>query len=102
MGEIVYWTILRTALVIAAVWFLKSQIDEQLWYIITVALSYAVIIHPAIAGFRKFEQKNKSISESTICANCKHFDASAVLCMKHDKHPTENYIPCDGIHWEPI
>jgi len=24
-----------------------------------------------------------------------------VLCMKYDKHPTENYIPCEGEEWEP-
>lgn len=100
MGVIVYWTIIRTAIVIVAVWLLKSQIDEQLWYIITIAISYGVIIHPAITGFRNFEEKNKSITESTLCSNCKHFDKSAVLCIKHDKHPTEDYIPCDGIHWE--
>ena len=101
MGVIVYWTIIRTAIVIVALWLLKSQIDEQLWYIITVAISYTVVIHPAISGFRKFEEKNKNVIESTICTSCKHFDKSAVLCMKHDKHPTENYLPCDGIHWEP-
>jgi len=21
--------------------------------------------------------------------------------MKHDEHPTENYLPCDGIDWSP-
>ena len=65
MGLIVYWTIIRTAIVIAAMWLLKPQIDEQLWYIITVAISYGIIIHPAIAGFRKFEEKNKNVIAKT-------------------------------------
>jgi hypothetical protein len=101
LGEIVYWTILRTAVTIAIVWVLKTEIDEQLWYIITIALTYGLVIHPAVGGYRKFEQKNKNVIDSTICASCKHYDSSAVLCIKHDKHPSENYIPCDGIHWEP-
>jgi hypothetical protein len=101
LGEIIYWTIIRTAITIAVVWVLKSQVDEQLWYIITVALTYGFVIHPALVRYRKFEQNNKNVTDSSICANCKHFDISAVLCMKHDKHPSENYVPCDGIHWEP-
>jgi len=101
LGDIIYWTILRTAITIAFVWVLKSYIDEQLWYIITIALAYGFVVHPAIISYRKFELKYKDVTDSTICANCKHFDSSAVLCMKYDKHPTENYIPCEGIHWEP-
>ena len=101
MGDIVFWTIVRLAVLIPAVWILKSHIDEQLWWLITVAALYTIVIHPAIASFRKFESKTKSISESIICSSCKHFNESAFLCMKHDKHPSEDYIPCDGIHWEP-
>jgi len=92
---------MRTAITIAAVWILKSHIDDQLWYIIAIASSYLIIIHPTVTGLKKFDLKSKNILYSTICSNCKHFDSSAVLCMKHDKHPAEDYIPCDGIHWEP-
>lgn len=101
MGDIIYWTILRSAITIAFVWVLKSYIDEQLWYIITIALAYGFVIHPAVIRYRKFELKYKNVTDSTICAKCKHFDISAVLCMKYDKHPTENYIPCEGKDWEP-
>ena len=101
MGDIIFWAILRTAIVIPAVWILKSHIDEQLWWIVIIAAIYGIIIHPIVLGVKKFEAKSKDILESTICSNCKHFDPSAVLCMKYDKHPTKDYIPCDGIHWEP-
>jgi len=30
-----------------------------------------------------------------------HFDKSAVLCMKHDTHPTQEFLPCEGLDWEP-
>jgi len=43
---------------------------------------------------------NKEIIENTLCSSCKHFDESAVLCMKYDKHITKDEIPCGGIHWE--
>lgn len=101
MGDIIFWTIIRTAITLGAVWFLKYQVEDQLWWLITIAAVYGIIIHPLIIGLRKFDLKNKNLKDSIICSNCKHFDSSALLCMKHDKHPAENYIPCDGIHWEP-
>jgi len=100
VGDIVFWTIIRVAILIPAIWILKSHIDEQLWLLISIAAVYTIIVHPAVAAFRKYESKTKSISESIICSSCKHFDESAFLCLKHDKHPSENYIPCEGIHWE--
>ena len=101
MGDLIFWTIIRTAISILAIWALKYRIDEQLWWLIAIAITYALIVHPIITGLKKFKIKNEKILSSTICASCKHFDSSALLCMKHDKHPTENYIPCEGIHWEP-
>ena len=101
MGEIVFWTIIRTAVVIPIVWFLGSYIEYQFWWIISVMAIYGVIIHPAIIHYRLFEEKNKAVIESTLCSTCRHFDKSAVLCMKYDKHPSVDYLPCNGLDWEP-
>jgi len=101
MGEVVFWTIIRAAVTIPGLWILKAQIDFQLWVLISVAAIYVLIVHPAMMSYRWFEQHNKKVIESTLCSSCKHFDRSAVLCIKYDKHPTENYVPCDGVDWEP-
>ena len=101
MGEVVFWTIIRAAITIAGLWILKAQIDFQLWLLISLAAVYVLIIHPAMVSYRWFEEHNKKVIESTLCSSCKHFDPSAVLCTKYDKHPTENYVPCDGVDWEP-
>ena len=101
MGEIVFWTLVRIAISIPIIWLLKSYIDFQLWFILATFLLYGVIIHPAIVGYRKFEERNKGITDNTLCSNCKHFDASAILCVKYDEHPTNNFIPCEGLDWEP-
>jgi hypothetical protein len=101
LGEIVFWTIIRTAITLPGLWILRYHVDSQLWYLISLAAIYVLIVHPAIQSYKWFEQKNKEIVNSTLCSSCKHFDPSAILCMKYDKHPTENYIPCDGVDWEP-
>jgi hypothetical protein len=101
MGDIIFWAIIRIAIVIPLLWLLTGYIDYKLWWIIMCFTVYGVIIHPAISRFKKFELKNKSIIEDTLCSSCKHFDVSAVLCMKYDKHPTKDYLPCEGNDWEP-
>ena len=101
MGEIVFWTIMRTAITIPLVWLLQCYMDVLFWWVIVLFSIYGVIIHPAIIHSRLFEEKNKDVIESTLCSSCQHFDKTAVLCLKHDKHPTKDTLPCDGIDWEP-
>ena len=101
MGDIVFWTIIRTAITLLAIWILRSYISDQLWLLIVIGAVYGIIIHPTFLSYKKFEAKSKEVINSSLCSTCKHFDPSAVLCLKHDKHPTENYIPCEGEHWEP-
>lgn len=102
MGEIVFWAIIRTAFTILFLWIIKSHIDFQLWIMISVAAVYVFIIHPTMVSYKWFEERNKNVISSTLCSSCKHFDRSAVLCLKYDKHPTEDFVPCEGEDWEPI
>ncbi len=101
MGEIVYWTIIRTAFLIFILWISKDVWGEKYFWLIVSLSFYLFVISPAISSYRKFTEKNKKVLESSLCSTCKHFDESAVLCMKYDKHPTENFIPCEGSAWEP-
>ena len=101
MGEVVFWTIIRTAIVLPLVWVLKSYLNFDLWWAVSIVAIYGVIIHPAIIHYKLFKSKNKDVLESTLCSTCTHFDESAVLCMLHDKHPTKVFLPCEGLDWEP-
>jgi hypothetical protein len=101
MGSIVFWTIIRISILIPILWFLQGYIEFQFWWIINILSIYGFIIHPAAIHYRLFEEKNKEIIESTLCSTCRHFDKSAVLCMKYDKHPSKDFLPCDGLDWEP-
>ena len=101
MGEIVFWTLIRTLIMIPVIWISLDYFDYKFWWIISIIAFYIVIIHPAIIGYKKFEEKNKDVNENSLCSTCRHYDKTAVLCMKYDKHPTMNFIPCNGVDWEP-
>jgi len=101
LGEIIFWTLVRILIIIPTIWALRHYLDYQVWWSVSFLLLYGVVLHPAIVQFRYFLEKNKEVLESTLCSSCEHFDKSAVLCMKHDEHPTIDYLPCDGIDWSP-
>lgn len=100
MGGIVYWGLLRTAVVIILLWFAYDYFDYKFFWIIFILAIYLVIIHPIISEYKKFISKNREVINNSLCSQCKHFNESAVLCLKYDEHPTEDYTPCDGIDWE--
>jgi len=101
MGDIVLWTLIRISVVIPFLWIIRSYLDFTIWWYLVVFVVYGTILHPAIISYRRFEEKNKKIFESSLCSSCRHFDKSAVLCLKYDKHPTLESLPCEGKDWEP-
>lgn len=101
MGDIIYWALIRTAILIPVIWYCSGFIDYRFWWILLCITVYLIVIYPAIRKYKKFEKKNKQIVENSLCSSCRHFDVSAVLCMKYDKHPTPEFLPCDGRDWEP-
>jgi len=101
MGEIIFWTIMRIAIVIPLLWILEAYVSQQLWLLISIATIYIAILHPAIIHYKLFKSKNKEILESTLCSTCTHFDETAVLCMLYAKHPSKIFTPCEGAEWEP-
>ncbi len=101
MGELIFWTIIRVAILLPLVWLLKGYLDYQLWWGISIVAFYGVIIHPALVHYRLFNERNREIIEDTLCSSCEYFDKSAILCLKHDEHPTIDFVPCDGIDWLP-
>ncbi len=101
MGGIVYWTLLRIAILIPLLWLAIDYIDYKFWWVIFSMSVYGVIIQPAVIQYRLFMEKNKEVISNSLCTSCKHFDETAVLCLKYDEHPTDEEVPCDGIDWEP-
>ncbi|MFZ1292141.1 MAG: hypothetical protein WAR79_18750 [Melioribacteraceae bacterium] len=101
MGAIIYWGIIRTAILLPFLWLVLDFIDYRFWWAIVSISVYAIIIHPAVIQYNIFKEKNEQIITNTLCSSCKHFDETAILCLKLDEHPTEKKIPCEGSAWEP-
>lgn len=101
MGTIVYWTIIRIAILIPLLWISTNYIEYKYWWIMVMMSIYGFIIHPAVIQYKLFREQHKEVITNTLCSSCKHFDETAVLCLKYDEHPTQEEIPCEGADWEP-
>jgi glucan phosphoethanolaminetransferase (alkaline phosphatase superfamily) len=100
MGGIVYWGLLRTAAMIILLWLSYDYFQEKFFWIFASIAVYLIIIQPIVSQYNEFTRKNKNVIKNSLCSKCKHFNETAVLCMKYDEHPNEDYTPCDGIDWE--
>ncbi len=101
MGAIIFWGIIRTALLIIALWILYGKIEYKYWWWFAVLSVYGVVVYPAMVQYRMFLHENEEIINNSLCSSCKHFDKTAVICLKYDKHPTLKLLPCKGMDWEP-
>lgn len=102
MGDIVYRTLIRFVLIILSLWFFKNFFEEKFFWIISILAIYFFVIHPGYLAYNKFIDKNINVIMNSLCSSCKHFNESAVLCTKYDKHPTDDFVPCEGSEWEPL
>lgn len=102
MGGIVYWAIIRIAILLPLLWIATDYIEYKYWWMVVSMSIYGIIIHPAFIQYKLFLEEHKEVITNSLCSSCKHFDETAVLCLKFDKHPSKEIIPCEGTDWEPI
>jgi len=101
LGEIVYKTIIRLFFTIIVLWIVSLYFELHYYWIVSILAIIFFVIHPAYSSYQEFIEKNNPVINNSLCTSCKHFDKSAVICLKYDKHPTEHFIPCEGTSWEP-
>ncbi len=101
MGSIVYKTLLRLAGVIVLIWYGSDNVRSRFFVFFAIAVFFLFVLYPAYLEYVKFKENKVKKMEGTLCSTCRHYDETAVLCMKYDKHPTPDFIPCNGNDWEP-
>lgn len=104
IGSIIGWAILRAGAYIAVSLFLFDYLrwsNYGLWWMLTFALFYPIVLHPAQVQYRLYKEETKNVLTGTLCSSCTYFEPTGVMCSKLDEHVTEDYIPCDGESWEP-
>jgi hypothetical protein len=102
VGAIIYWGLVRFAVVLAVSWLLYSYVPNygEWWSLFFVAVS-VVVIYPAQIAWRKHIATVRSANQNALCATCKNLALSEALCKVTDEHVRIDYTPCEGAAWEP-
>lgn len=100
-GSIVWGVLLRTAIVIAVSFFLMVYIENREYVFLLFFLLWFAAAYPGWRQYQIFQNRIKKVEESTLCGSCIHFDSSSQLCKIFDEHVSRDYIPCEGLNWEP-
>ncbi len=103
MGAIIYWGLVRFAIVLVAAWLLYSYVPNygDWWSLFFVAVA-VVVIYPAQLAWRKHVRVIRRANQNALCATCRHLASREALCKITDEHVRRDYTPCDGDAWEPM
>lgn len=101
VGSIVWGVILRSTIIVALSFlFIQYFRGNSYWWIVLFIFWFAAI-YPGWKQYQNYNVKIKDIEENTLCGKCKYFEPTGQFCKIYDEHVTKDYIPCDGLDWEP-
>src|SRR4051812_49273657 len=103
MGAIIYWGLVRFAILMVAMWLLYSYVPNysEWWTLFFIAVG-VIVIYPAQIAFRKHQEATSRANQNPLCATCRNFVPREALCGALDEHVKKHYTPCEGQAWEPI
>jgi hypothetical protein len=101
-GTIVYGAVLRTLVLLLGTLALLGVMPD-LWryaWLVLLAL-WGVVVYPAYQRWREFSERVEQLKEELLCGSCRYFEETGQLCTLLDEHVRSDYIPCEGLSWEP-
>lgn len=100
-GSIVWGVLLRSSILIFLTFFLVESVGlRKYWWLLFFVIWFGAA-YPGWRQFQLFQKRIKKVEEETLCGSCKHFDSGSQLCRIYDEHVTKDYLPCEGLNWEP-
>lgn len=101
VGSIVWGVMLRSTILILVTLLLFEKFDIRFYWWFAFFIFWFFVAYPAYRQYQLFQNKMESFKEETLCGSCRYFDSSGQLCTLLDQHVTKNYVPCEGLNWEP-
>ena len=101
VGSIVWGVILRASIVVLLSFFFIQFYRFYGYWWVALFIFWFGAVYPGWKQYQTYQIKIKKIEESTLCGTCVHFESSGQLCKIYDEHISSDYIPCDGLDWQP-
>ena len=100
-GSIVSGALMRAIITIVFGFLLWNWRGDESTYLITLIMLWGYVAYPAYRQYHVFNEHIEEMTLSTLCGQCKHFNRTGQTCFRYDEHVTNEYIPCEGLDWEP-
>ena len=100
-GSIVSGALMRALLVVVVGFAMWNWRGDETTYAVTLLLMWGYVAYPAYRQYSIFNKHIEEIQIDTLCGQCKHFNPTGQTCFRYDEHVSNDYIPCEGLDWEP-
>ncbi|MCX7929531.1 MAG: hypothetical protein N2663_02270 [Chlorobi bacterium] len=101
-GTIVFGVLLRSLLTVIAGFAIWHYAGVEISVPVSLALLWGYVVYPAYRQYVVYNEHTEHVHEELLCSRCRHFNASGQHCLLFDEHVRPDYIPCDGLDWDPL
>ena len=100
IGSIVLFALLKTTVLMLGGWFVVEYYNmQQYWWILLMSILLLAIL-PAYQQYEIYREQSKVIEKNSLCATCRYYDDSGIMCTMMDEHVSATHTPCGGAGWE--
>lgn len=100
-GSIVWGVLLRSFIIIFISFLFMALIENRKFWWLSFLILWLVAAYPGWKQYQAYKKRMEDFEESTLCGKCIHFDPTSQLCKLYDEHVYKDYVPCEGVDWEP-
>lgn len=100
IGSIVLFALLKITALMLGGWLLIEYTEmQQYWWILILSIVLFALM-PAYQQYELYREQSKTIAKNSLCASCRHYDDSGIICTIMDEHVSVQHTPCGGAGWE--
>lgn len=100
IGSIVLYALLKTSVLMLGGWFVVEYYNMyQYWWILLLGI-FLLGILPAYQQYEVYKEQSTIIEQNSLCATCRYYDDSGIICTMMDEHVSAQHTPCGGAGWE--
>ncbi len=102
VGSMVLYGLMVSTAMILIYWYIATVRGGGDMFNLIFLLVWIFAMYPIYLMYNRYQQHQEKIETNSLCAKCRNYEETGLLCSLYDEHVAANYTPCDGIDWQPL
>ncbi len=102
IGSIVLYALMVSTALILIYWYVAATRGGGDMTNLVFIMIWLFVLYPIIPMHKRYKQQHRKIETNSLCAKCRNYEETSLLCRLYDEHVAANYTPCEGIDWQPL